>query len=243
MLGMRPAGGTQAFSALGRETFITAARWVDGWLEIDPVVAGARAPARSGVDDDFDGEPLSPEWISVRRYPTELATAATGRRVALTGDGSTLDDPRPVFVAAASSTSRCGCPCRSTPAPASAGSPSGSTSCTTTRSRSAAAWSPPARRSRASGRNGPCPAPSDVVTLHLDCEPPTGNKLLDILTSDIVVLGVTDADGNGRVELARVDGRYLSQETAASFTGRVIGVYAVRGSVTFSQYRYAGWED
>ena len=43
--------------------------------------------------------------------------------------------------------------------------------------------------------------------------------------------------------LARVDGRYLSQETAASFTGRVIGVYAVRGSVTFSRYRYVGWED
>ena len=38
MLGMRPAGGTQAFAALGRETFITPARWVDGWLEIDPVI-------------------------------------------------------------------------------------------------------------------------------------------------------------------------------------------------------------
>ena len=37
MLGMRPAGGTQAFAALGRETFITPARWEDGWLEIDPV--------------------------------------------------------------------------------------------------------------------------------------------------------------------------------------------------------------
>ena len=62
------------------------------------------------------------------------------------------------------------------------------------------------------------------------------------LTSDVVVLSAQTADGD-RHELARVDGRYLSQETAASFTGRVIGVYAVRGTVTFSRYRYTGWED
>jgi xylan 1,4-beta-xylosidase len=39
-----------------------------------------------------------------------------------------------------------------------------------------------------------------------------------------------------------VDGRYLSQETAASFTGRVIGLYAVNGEVNFSDFRYRGIE-
>ena len=54
MLGMRPAGATQAFSALGRETFITTARWEEGWLAIDPVEL---APAAQGlsVTDDFAG--------------------------------------------------------------------------------------------------------------------------------------------------------------------------------------------
>src|SRR5881397_3602260 len=31
LLGMRPLGGTRAFSPLGRETFATPVDWVDGW--------------------------------------------------------------------------------------------------------------------------------------------------------------------------------------------------------------------
>jgi len=79
------------------------------------------------------------------------------------------------------------------------------------------------------------------VTLHLDCVPPSGSRMLDVLTSDIVVLGVSGA-GAGRRELARLDGRYLSQETAASFTGRVLGLYAVSGEVSFAEFRYEGIE-
>jgi len=61
-----------------------------------------------------------------------------------------------------------------------------------------------------------------------------------MLTNDIVVLSVSGGGADERIELARVDGRYLSQETAASFTGRVIGLYAVNGSVSFSNFRYRG---
>ena len=63
-----------------------------------------------------------------------------------------------------------------------------------------------------------------------------------MLTSDVVVLGVSDRHGD-RMELARVDGRYLSQETAASFTGRVIGLYAVNGEGELHDFRYAGRDD
>jgi hypothetical protein len=56
-----------------------------------------------------------------------------------------------------------------------------------------------------------------------------------------VVLSVSAA-GAGKHELARLDGRYLSQETAASFTGRVLGLYAVTGEVTFANFRYDGIE-
>jgi xylan 1,4-beta-xylosidase len=74
-----------------------------------------------------------------------------------------------------------------------------------------------------------CSAPANVVTLHLECVSPSGNSLLDFLTCDVVVLSVGGSDESEKIEVARVDGRYLSQETAASFTGRVIGLYAVSG--------------
>jgi hypothetical protein len=45
----------------------------------------------------------------------------------------------------------------------------------------------------------------------------------------------------GREEvLAVFDGRYWSFEVAESFTGRVVGLYAVDGTVAFSDLRYRG---
>jgi len=240
MLGMRPAGGTQAFAALGRETFITPARWVDGWLEIDPVILAPR-PGQEQVADDFDTGELAPEWISVRRFPAELASLQPDG-VALTGDGSTLDGLRPVFLARRPQHQQLRVAVRIDP-----GSGLGGLAVRFDELHHyeiEVGGGVVTVRAAVAGirQEWTAPAPSEVVTLHLDCEPPTGPNLLDWLTSDIIVLGVSDADSNGRVDLARVDGRYLSQETAASFTGRVIGIYAVRGTVTFSRYRYTGWE-
>ena len=62
--------------------------------------------------------------------------------------------------------------------------------------------------------------------------------MLTQLTSDVVVLSA--GVGPDRVELARVHGRYLSQKTAASFTGRVIGLYALEGRVAFDDFVYTG---
>ena len=44
------------------------------------------------------------------------------------------------------------------------------------------------------------------------------------------------------VTLAELDGRYLSAETAASFTGRVAGVFASSGTVSFDWFRSEGRE-
>jgi xylan 1,4-beta-xylosidase len=240
LLGMRPAGGTQAFSALGRETFITTARWEDGWLRIDPVEL---APANDGFGftDDFSGPTLSPEWVAVRRYPAELADSAAPGRLVLIGDGSTMDDQRPVFLGRRQRHRQV-----EVSVTVDAGSGVGGLVVRfdelhhyeieigggTVTARGAVAsirqeWS--------------CPAPATVVTLHLECVPPGGSSLLDMLTSDIVVLSVSAA-GTDKREVARLDGRYLSQETAASFTGRVIGLYAVDGEVGFSDFRYQGVE-
>ena len=57
----------------------------------------------------------------------------------------------------------------------------------------------------------------------------------------------TAAMGGDRVRLlaagtlvAELDGRYWTAETCASFTGRVIGLYASAGTVSFAGFRYRG---
>ena len=44
--------------------------------------------------------------------------------------------------------------------------------------------------------------------------------------------------GHGPVVLAELDGRYLSTEVAAGFTGRVIGMYVTQGSAAFDWFVY-----
>jgi hypothetical protein len=46
-------------------------------------------------------------------------------------------------------------------------------------------------------------------------------------------------DGDVVTELARLDGRYLSTEVAAGFTGRVLGVGAAGESSKLRAFRYA----
>ena len=38
--------------------------------------------------------------------------------------------------------------------------------------------------------------------------------------------------------LAALDGRYLSTEVATGFTGRVIGMYAAAGNISFDWFEY-----
>ena len=44
----------------------------------------------------------------------------------------------------------------------------------------------------------------------------------------------------GGTLVAELDGRYWTAETCASFTGRVIGLYASQGTVRFGGWRYRG---
>jgi hypothetical protein len=46
----------------------------------------------------------------------------------------------------------------------------------------------------------------------------------------------------GDTLLTELDGRYWTAETAASFTGRVVGLYAADGTVTFADFHYQGSE-
>ncbi len=48
------------------------------------------------------------------------------------------------------------------------------------------------------------------------------------------------AAGGEEVVLTELDGRYWTAETSASFTGRVVGVFATEGTVTVSSFRTRG---
>ena len=73
-----------------------------------------------------------------------------------------------------------------------------------------------------------------MLDLHIDSRNARGRRAGFVSTSDVFHLGAT-IDGE-RVELAEVDGRFLSSETTESFTGRVIGLYAVTGDVSFQRW-------
>ncbi len=233
LLGVRPRSMTRAFSALGRESFVTPVRWRDdGWPEIDPVELNPR-PGTS-VRVDF-AEPLDGEWIAVRALPEAVAEQRDGRLV-LRGTGATLDDPRPAFIGRRQEHLT-----NETSATVDASAGVGGlavrydehfhveleVSADAVTARAVAAGLVQEWRH---------PLAEPVVRLHIASRPPEATGLLR--TSDVFHLSAT-IDGD-IVELARIDGRLLSSETAESFTGRVIGAYAVSGEVAVSDWTIDG---
>ena len=90
LLGVRPRSMTRAFSALGRETFVThRAVGGSGWPRSIPSLLNPRPG--TPVVDDFDTAELDGEWIAVRRTPAELADL-TSRPGWLVLHGRRLDD-------------------------------------------------------------------------------------------------------------------------------------------------------
>jgi xylan 1,4-beta-xylosidase len=77
---------------------------------------------------------------------------------------------------------------------------------------------------------GEAPRPSDAVVLVVETRPHAHGP-------DCVRLGFVDDTGEPRM-LAELDGRFLSTEVAGGFTGRVIGMYAVRGDAAFDWFEY-----
>jgi hypothetical protein len=76
--------------------------------------------------------------------------------------------------------------------------------------------------------------PADEVELRIELSPPTPGFGPGALGGDRIRLL---ADG---MLLAELDGRYWTAETCASFTGRVIGLYASQGTVRFRGWKYRG---
>ncbi|MFK4807281.1 family 43 glycosylhydrolase [Microbacterium sp. ZW CA_36] len=236
LLGVRPRSGTRAFSALGRETFVTPVTWTDGWPSIAPVELAPRPGTR--VEIDFSG-PLDREWIAVRRQPTDVSTLIGGRLV-LTADGSTLADPQPVFVGRRQEHLT-----NEVTVAMDVGNGVGGLAVRydeSFRIELEAGGGTITARALIGGlrQDWAHPFDGESVVLHLASRRPVGGGGM-LPTSDVLHLAAT-IDGE-RIELAEIDGRFLSSEVTESFTGRVIGVYAVAGEVGVSSWIAEGGDD
>jgi beta-xylosidase len=249
LLGMRPRGMTQAFSALGRETFVSRVEWVDGW----PVAQPVELRPRPGVIEydlafhDLEGrQTLDDGWLAIRQEPGHVAKFDVDGRLVLTGDGATMDDLRPHFVGRRqlNQTARF-----ATTADVTQGTGGISVRYDEDHHYDVEATGGPeatvvVARARLASlvQEWSVMLPAGPVELIIDAVPPTGDGFgPGLMTSDRVRLQASA--GGKTVTLAEVDGRYLSAETAASFTGRVAGLYATTGRVAFAGLRYRGSED
>ena len=168
LLGVRPRSMTRAFSALGRETFVTTVTGATtaGRRSSRCSSTRARAPWRSA--SDFDAAGLGPEWLAVRRTPASVADLGA-RPGSVVAAGRRLDARRPhpgVPRAAPGAPDGRASRSPSTSRPASAGSPCDTTSDSTTRSRRAAAGS--SRAAPSPGSSAPRSSPFTGTTVELE---------------------------------------------------------------------------
>lgn len=245
VLGMRPRGLTQAFSALGRETFITPVRWKDGWPVAEPVELHPR-PGETTYRSDFAAGPLDLGWVGVRQLPATIGSLeARPGWLVIEGDGSTLDDLRPRFVGRrqVNQTARI-------QVTVDAGAGTGGLGLRYDEEHHVeleATSEGDTTRVRGRLRLGTIEQtwsgtlPAGPVVLTLDDVPVPGTFGVVPQSSDRITLRASAA--GEEVLLGEVDGRYLSAEAAASFTGRIYGLYAAEGTVAFRDLEYTGSED
>lgn len=242
LLGVRPRGMTPGYHVLGRETFLAPVDWQDGWPVVGPLQLamdrrppGWCEPEPEPVRDDFDDDTLHPRWVAIRQWPSDtLSLTARPGWLTLQGSTGTMDDARPAFVGRRQQHQRCRVRTCLDPAAAEAGLAVRMDEHThyevavladevVVRARIGPLSQVVARTAR----------PDGPVVLGLDIGPQPGFG-----GPDGIGLGLDD--GAGWRELASLDGRYLSTESAGGFVGRVIGMYAVDGAAHFDWFDYEG---
>lgn len=244
LLGVRPLGGTRAFSPLGRETFATPLTWVDGWPQPEPVQL---APRPGVTEEEWDlGAPgvlADPGWLAVRRTPAEVAVQAGGR-LSLHGVDGGMRAAHPAFLGRRQ---RHLWTSTSVSVDVSAGSgglafrydeqtfvaieAQGSASGTAI---TATAAIPSVQQTWTAE------LPAGEVVLRIETLPAPAGFSVEAMGADRVRLHA--AAGGEEVLLAELDGRSWTAEVAASFTGRVTGVFASAGTVRFGTLTYRGAE-
>lgn len=230
-LATRPRGTFPRWHTNGRETFLAGVDWVDGW----PVVDEQRfeAPqATEGFVDDFTTADLHPRWVSPGRFPQTFAVPGAG--------GLALARGRAVESATAAALLAV----RAEDDLWTASVEARGDLALSVRIDDAHQVLIERIGSRVSARVviGPvdqsiatAEAPADAVLFvgAAEFEAERGARR----GPDVVRVGFSSP--SGVVELAEVDGRYLSTEVAGGFTGRVIGVEALGDGVTVRRFSYA----
>ncbi|MBK3577009.1 glycoside hydrolase family 43 protein [Streptomyces sp. MBT65] len=234
LLGTRPRGWFPGFHVLGRETFLTPVEWVDGWPRVGPVQEQHPAPAAwhpvqlPPVRDDFDDSTLAASWISPRgrRDDSWSLTRRPGR---LTLDAHAGQ----VFLGRRQQHPDCRAAVRLDPGSGRAG--------LSVRMDDAHHYGVEVAGGVASVvvRIGPVrqvvaeqPVPPGPVTLAVDI----GTAGVGTRGPDTLAFSVEGPQG--AVEMAKLDGRYLSTQVAGGFTGRVIGMYVTEGAADFDWFDY-----
>ncbi|WP_432155327.1 glycoside hydrolase family 43 protein [Streptomyces sp. bgisy153] len=245
LLGVRPGGGSPGWHVLGRETFLVPVDWVDGWPvagALSPEAPAPPWPLRPGpavpVRDDFDENELAAHWVSVRhRPPEDCTTKERPGRLTLRARGGSLDEPDVTFVGRRQQHPACRVRAHLDPSRG-----EGGLAVRLDESHHYTVEAAPGQV-RVRARIGPLTgvvasreAPAGPVVLRIEVTPVDAGY--DARSGpDTVSLGFENPEG-GFVELASLDGRYLSTEVAGGFTGRVIGLFASAGSVDVDWYDY-----
>ena len=246
LLGTRPRSTTRAFAPMGRETFITEVVWdSEGWPHAAPVILDERhepvarhltfpTVAKASLDG-FDGE-----IIAVRAFPRDVADLQMRSGAArLIGRGVGMEDSKPVFIGIRQSTERCEVTVSL--------DVSGGVGGLSMRYDEANHYDLEATPEKVTvtmhtfglkqSWEHQWRAQSGEVELRIIAQPATEH--FSVTTScDRLLAQVKEEDQ--WVEVANVDGRFLSSDFCESFTGRVVGPYARDGVVDVLRIDYTG---
>ncbi|WNM26606.1 family 43 glycosylhydrolase [Demequina capsici] len=229
-LGIRQTGSHPGFHVLGRETFLAGVEWVDDW----PVIVEDRfdVPMRDGsFRDDFEAGALDPRWVAPSTAPDMFASAdgvlllEDGREPGVAEQGSVLCARVTAWDWDAHARVAHGDACLSVRIDASH-------------------WygvELVGGIARARAVSAPFDqvlgevalAPGDALAIRARAVVPA---LGESAGPDKVSLGVRR--GDGLLELATLDGRYLATELAGGFTGRMIGLEALSGAASIEWVSY-----
>ena len=242
VLGMRPQGMGQAFSLLGRETFVTRLDWEDGWPIAEPVLLNPR-PEEVTFRDEFIGDVFDPGWMAVRRTPAEVATL-TDRGLILTADGDGLNGAHPTLLCRRQSTLTADA---SVEIDVSHGSGGLTLRYDENHHFDLEAHSTPegthlVARVNLTGLQQEWHAdfPAGAVVLRLTAVPNARQVRLGDPVEQVTFSAAPASDPDDVLTIADIDGRYLSAEVVVAFTGRVLGPFCSSGTVTVRAFTYRG---
>lgn len=242
LLGTRPGGMSQMFAPMGRETYATRVEWVDGWPVIERLALTADVlPVE--VTTTFDA-PLGMEWVTIRDAERAWLTLDGGRlnlTAAPDAPAVAMDAAHPHFVGRRQQQTAS----RFTALVDASEGTGGLSIRYDERHHYDVELADGVVRARARldqiDHTWEVPAPAGPVELWIQSVPATladGGEMLDMATCDNVRLGF--GSGEDAVQVAVVDGRYLTSDVTSSFTGRIAGAYAASGTVHVDWFRYEG---